>query len=232
MSEQADEFPGDPDKSNDGSEVFGQQIKHRQLSARVPESISRGTFSSGAVVLTGGTEFVIDFMVRLSRPYQVAARVIVPHAAMPHLINALRDNIAKHENSFGKIEPLPQPNPNTTRPTIQEVYDDLKLPDEILSGVYANACMIGHTASEFAFDFVTNFFPRSAVSSRIYLSSRQAPQLLKGLEHAAKQLNQRRTTQQDKDHRAKMDGQANPTDPRSNPDDESPSNRGESDLMY
>ena len=37
--------------------------------------------------------------------------------------------------------------------------------------------MIGHSAGEFSFDFLTNFFPQSAVSSRVFLSAGQAPRL-------------------------------------------------------
>jgi hypothetical protein len=44
------------------------------------------------------------------------------------------------------------------------------LPDEELSGSYANGVMIGHTPSEFKFDFLTNLFPTSAVSARVFLS--------------------------------------------------------------
>ncbi len=199
MSEESEQNPDPADeteRSEQGPEVFGQQVKHRQLSARVPDAVGRGVFSTGAIVLTGGTEFVIDFLVRMARPYQVASRVIVPHAAMMQLIRALEDNIRKYEDRFGSIEAMPKADPNAKRPSIQEVYDDLKLPDEILSGVYANACIIGHSPAEFVLDFVTNFFPRSAVSARLYLSSRQVPQLLKGFQHAAQQLQQRRAQQQ------------------------------------
>lgn len=185
--------------SGQGADVFGQQIRHRQLSARVPDAVGRGAFSTGAVVLTGASEFVVDFLVRMARPYQIAARVVLPHASMVQLIRALQDNLGKYENRFGQIPPMPRADPKVKRPSIQEIYDDLKLPDESLSGVYANACIIGHSPAEFVLDFVTNFFPRSAVSARIYLSARQAPQLLKSLQHAAQQLDQRiRKAQLDK----------------------------------
>jgi hypothetical protein len=42
----------------------------------------------------------------------------------------------------------------------------------------AGAVMIGHTPSEFWFDFITTFFPRSAVSARVYLTAQQVPNLL------------------------------------------------------
>ena len=42
---------------------------------------------------------------------------------------------------------------------------------------YANAVMIGHGPHEFSFDFITNFYPHSAVSARVFLSAGQVPRL-------------------------------------------------------
>lgn len=77
------------------------------------------------------------------------------------------------------------------RPTAQEVYDDLKLRDEILSGSYANAVMIGHGPHEFSFDFITNFYPQSAVSARVFLAAGQVSRLLDSLRTAYDQLRPR-----------------------------------------
>ena len=48
----------------------------QHVSARVPERVSPGVFSTGVIVMTGGTEFVIDFVQNLGQPAQVAARVV------------------------------------------------------------------------------------------------------------------------------------------------------------
>lgn len=58
-------------------------------------------------------------------------------------------------------------NPTARQASVQEIYDDLKVRDEILSGAYANAVMIGHGPHEFGSDFITNFYPHSAVSARV-----------------------------------------------------------------
>ena len=73
----------------------------------------------------------------------------------------------------------------------QEVYDDLKLRDELLSGAYANAVMIGHGPHEFCFDFITNFYPQSAVSCRVFMSSGHVGRLLDSLKAAWEQLRPR-----------------------------------------
>ncbi len=105
---------------------------------------------------------------------------MLSHQVFAQFLQALRDNLKMYEERFGKPPGLPQPKPaevqNTT--TIADLYEQLKLPDELLSGVYANAVMIGHTPSEFWFDFITNFFPKSAVSSRVFLTAQQIPGLV------------------------------------------------------
>ena len=80
--------------------------------------------------------------------------------------------------------------------TAQEIYDELKIPDSVLSGSYANGVMIGHTASEFKLDFLSNLFPHSAVSARVFLSSPQVPRLLESLDSTWVQFQQRLRQQQ------------------------------------
>jgi len=77
------------------------------------------------------------------------------------------------------------------RPSAQEIYDDLKIKDELLSGAYANAVMIGHGPHEFSFDFITNFFPNSAVSARVFLSSGQVPRFYDSLKGTWDQIRAR-----------------------------------------
>ncbi len=71
--------------------------------------------------------------------------------------------------------PVPQPAP------IADIYDTLKLPDDMLGGVYATMASISHTASEFCFDFIAQFFPRSAVTARVYMAAPRVPELLGSL---------------------------------------------------
>ena len=242
-----------------------QEIRHSQVSARVPEGVSRGVFSTGAVVLQGGHEFILDFLLRISTPQQVVARVVLPIGVVPQMIRALRDNLTNYENRFGfptMPAPLPpqvtsssdainvgagleSPEPEAPAPPVSEVpsgtsaggsgavgetvtpdanppqaaqqpqsaekttdasqkppsaeelYDELKLPDEMLSGVYANAVRIGHSATEFSFDFITTFFPRSCVSARVHLAAPNIPRLLDSLTHSFEQF-QRKVAQQQK----------------------------------
>jgi len=222
--------------------------------ARVPEHVARGEISTGVIVVTGGTEFVLDFVRNLPRPSTIVARVVLPHLVMPQFIDALAKNIELFRQRYGELpgsqlpsnplaapasaaEPsIPQgesgalpaaakepsgfppevpgttsiqaglhsnPTPSSVPPpgptqavtpkrqNPQEIYDELKLRDEILSGTYANAVMIGHGAYEFSFDFITNFYPQSAVSCRVYLASGHIARLLDSLKQSWEQLRPR-----------------------------------------
>jgi hypothetical protein len=245
-----------PQQWGGSSAPQSQEVRHSQVSALVPERIGRGVFSTGAVVLQGAHEFIIDFLQRMTSPRQLAARVVLPPAVVARLITALRENLNNYERNFGRPAALPQPGqsptpsssepssdsnfiqqppqivspeissgqagivpqppspadaepdtgsdqtetPSTEQPpqpksqtqqlpqnSAQELYDQLKLPDEVLSGDYANAVMIAHTQTEFCFDFITTFFPRSVVACRIYLAAPNAARFLDALNHSFEQ---------------------------------------------
>ncbi len=267
-------FPASPDDRPDPLENMP------AMRARIPEHVARGEVSTGVIVVTGGTEYVLDFVRNLPRPNMIVARVVLPHMVMPQFIDALAANVELFRQRYGELPGMPQPtvvsqpvqsgpgivstgvsnptlDPQPTAPesnsvdvwpgsirnpgqsTVpgqsansgqpdptslgvsnsnsgvqgdssgeqpspppnqnnhlrrqnpQEVYDDLKLRDEILSGAYANAVMIGHGPYEFSFDFITNFYPQSAVSCRVYLASGHIYRLLESLRASWEQLRPR-----------------------------------------
>ena len=100
---------------------------------------------------------------------------------MYSFVNSVRENLAKYSERFGPPAPLPKPPPNQPRPSIQELYDHFKLPEDLMSGTYANSVLIGHSPSEFLFDFITGFYPTAAVSCRVFLSAQQVPRVLETL---------------------------------------------------
>jgi hypothetical protein len=184
------EGPHPPENPGSDSTQGPIEIRHAQVSARVPERVGRGAFTTGAIVLQGPNEFVIDFLVTMARPHQVAARVVLPPMVLGQMIAALRENYNMYQQKFGTPPPLPTAPPGTQQPSVEEIYDQLKLPDDMLSGTYANAVMIGHTPSEYWFDFITNFFPRSSVSCRVFLSAPQIPRLLQTLTQSFQKFQQ------------------------------------------
>ncbi len=189
MSSEQNNPQGSNPEQEPGS--YSQEIQHQQISARVPEKVARGVFSTGAMVFQGQHEFVIDFVLRMAQPQQISARVVLPLSIMPSLIAALRENLNNYQSKFGPPTALPTPPPSAAPPPIDEIYGQLKLSDDMLSGVYANAVMIAHSPAEFYLDFITNFYPRSAVSCRVYLSAPQVPALLNTLNRAFQQYQQK-----------------------------------------
>ena len=75
---------------------------------------------------------------------------------------------------------MPGP-PNPRRPTLAEVYEHFRIPDEMLSGSYANSVLVGHSATEFFMDFITGFYPTSAVSARVFMAAPQVPRFITAL---------------------------------------------------
>lgn len=183
------EDPNAPKKNDDGT--FSQQVKYSQVAARVPEEVAPGVFSTGALVLQGPHEFIMDFLQRLSRPHQVIARIIMPHSVMPQFISVLQENLKRYEERFGPIQELPTPPTPQKPPTVDEIYEQLKLPDEQLGGTYSNGVMIAHTMTEFSFDFISNFYPRAAVTKRVFLSTPQVPRYLETMQRSYQQFQQR-----------------------------------------
>ena len=177
---ESEETPEPDEGSQDPSDFQRHQVKVSGATARVPDSVGRGLFSTGAIVMLGQHNFVLDFVQQFGSPPQLIARVIMPHAVLGQFVQALEQNLGMFTEKFGSPTPIPRPE-NQPKRTIKEIYDNLKLPDEELSGSFAEAVMIRHSAAEFCFDFITRFFPHASVSRRVFLSSGQVPPLLKAL---------------------------------------------------
>jgi len=187
--------PDDPTKKDDQNPppneqgTFAQQFTHQPVSARVPERVARGVITTGVLVLDSANEFVLDFLQGLTRPYQIAARVVVVPAVMEQIIIAAGDNLEKYTQAFGLPPQLPKP--PQRRPTIAEIYENFKLPDELLSGAYCNSVMVGHSAAEFFFDFITGFYPTAAVSARVMTSAHHMSRIVDTLRVSMQQYKNR-----------------------------------------
>ena len=182
---------GELPKDDASQKPASEQVQMRNVGARVPQHVGKGVFATGAIVMTGQSEFVVDFVQRMQRPHHVIARVVVPHAVMGRFIQALEQNMVKYRSNFGEPKELPKPPSDAPRSSIQDVYQELKLPEEMMSGTYANGVLIGHSAAEFSFDFITNFFPNSAVSCRVYMSASHVPPMLDSMKNSFGQLQQK-----------------------------------------
>ena len=196
MSEQQPDNPQDKPQDKppqSSSEQVTQAVQYSQVSARVPEKVNRGIFATNALVLTGNQELICDFLLRMVPPYLLAARVILPYSALGPMVHAINDNVEKFRARFGAnaAPPPPPPPPNMPQPNIAEVYEQLKISEEVAVASYANTLMISHTNSEFCMDFILDSFPRPVVTARVYLSAPQVPTFLNTLKRTLEQLQQR-----------------------------------------
>jgi hypothetical protein len=164
--------------------TFTQDVQYSGASARVPEKVARGVFSTGVLVLEGVSEFVLDFHQRMNQPHQIVARVIIPTSFLPRLIAGVRDNMEGWRKAYGPL-PVPPPTPPpATPPTAAEVYGSLKLSDEVMAGVYANSAYVSYAPAAFCFDFIASFYPRGTVAARIFLGTAAVTGVLTSLVQA------------------------------------------------
>ena len=180
-------------------DMASQQVRAQHITARVPEGVRRGVFSTGVILITGPYEFVIDFVQGIAQPAHVVARVVVPLSAMPQFVEALRKNWEMYVQRFGTPAEPPRGSlgpGGQRRANVQDIYDELKIPDDMLSGAYANGLMIAHSASEFKLDFLTNMYPHSAVSCRVFVAAPQLPRITDSLHTTWFQYQQRAAQQQ------------------------------------
>ena|GEM_PF-461098 len=181
--------PGPQPVGEDGQ--FTQRIQHQAVSARVPEAVASGVFASAALVLNGPHEFIIDFLQSVSRPSLVAQRIVLPLSVVPSVVDAIRRNLDAYRQRFGSPPELPRPPRDAQPPSVQEIYEQLKLPDDAMGGTYANTVMITHGPSEFCFDFIASFYPRAQVGARVYMAAPQVPRLLDTLSRSYQQYQEK-----------------------------------------
>ncbi len=224
LSEHPEGFTPPDDDSDDSDKEASQpgesqpvqgQVRHNNISARVPDSIGHGVLSNGVMILTGTFEIVLDFVLRMGEQQRIVARCILSRAVAEQFAGALHENVRIYEARFGSLPDVPkpisateetsnveqteadstqeepthpenQPAPPPQPPNIQDIYDELKISDEMMSGCYSNAVLIRHSGTEFCLDFITNFFPRSAVSARVFLAAPHVKPLLNSLERSMK----------------------------------------------
>lgn len=235
--------------------VRHEQIRHRSVTALVPDAVAEGVFATGLIVQTGPHEVVLDFILGLSRPPRLVARVVLPHAVIPSVLAAMQQNVAKHRDRFGPISPTDEPRthrppadvpghraeggfppppapgaigeagqgsrsdtgergstggqpsepsmdadpvadptsaPPRDGPPVRDVYEELKMTEDVAAGAYANGLLISHGPTEFCLDFVGHFFPKAVVSRRVFVAAGAMPRLIESLDGSQQNRQRRR----------------------------------------
>jgi hypothetical protein len=58
----------------------------------------------------------------------------------------------------------------------------IKIPDSVLHGVYANQMMVTHTREEFVLDFINLFPPSGVVNARVIVSPGHMKRMIRALQ--------------------------------------------------
>ena len=80
--------------------------KPNQINIELSEEIAEGIYSNLAMIAHSNSEFVIDF-IRLMPGVpkaKVKSRIVITPEHAKRFLNALNDNIAKYESTFGPIK--------------------------------------------------------------------------------------------------------------------------------
>ncbi len=76
----------------------------KEIKINFPPEVQGGVYANNMVVSHTKEEFILDFIMVAPPTGTVNARVIVSPGHMKRILEALRDNISKYENSFGTIQ--------------------------------------------------------------------------------------------------------------------------------
>ena len=92
--------------------------KQNELKIELTPEVAAGHYSNLAVISHSGNEFFLDFIsVAPNMPQaKVQSRIVMTPENVKNLMFALRDNVAKYEQTFGEIQrktPLNAPKGNT-----------------------------------------------------------------------------------------------------------------------
>ena len=82
------------------------QASPNQINIELSEDIAEGVYSNLAMIAHSSSEFVIDF-IRLMPGVpkaKVKSRVVITPEHAKRLIQALKDNVKKYEDTFGAIK--------------------------------------------------------------------------------------------------------------------------------
>src|SRR3954463_609851 len=94
-------LPPAGDGATPGPEQITQPVQYSPTSARVPDKVSRGTFATHALVLTGNQEYCCDFLLRMVPPFMLAARVVMPYSTLAPMVQAIGENLENYRARFG-----------------------------------------------------------------------------------------------------------------------------------
>lgn len=86
--------------------------QHKELKIHSSPDIAKGTYANNLLVQHNKDEFILDFIMLAPPTGTLASRVITSPAQAKRVANALVENVARYEKTFGSIELENAPRPN------------------------------------------------------------------------------------------------------------------------
>jgi len=81
----------------------------KEIKVNFPQELQGGVYANNMVVAHTKEEFILDFLMVAPPAGAVTARVIVSPGHMKRILEALRENLSKYENTFGTIQIAEEP---------------------------------------------------------------------------------------------------------------------------
>lgn len=177
-----------------------ERINHDPVTALIPEQVSLGVYATEVVIFYGESETAIDFIQGIVKPYRIASRVILNNNLAKRFFKDLKEemlaiggspsyissvkNISNESSVKNMSEEGEADNKSENKSEddkIEDIYDQLKIVNEQLSGVYANKILLVYGKDTFCMDFISNIYPKSIVVSRVFMSVNRTLELLGAL---------------------------------------------------
>lgn len=76
----------------------------QQIPIVTGDEMSRGRYSNNMLVTHSPEEFIIDWLLNSPSGTHMVSRIIVSPGHMKRIINALAENMRKHESKFGSVK--------------------------------------------------------------------------------------------------------------------------------
>lgn len=168
------------------------QMQHSMATARVPEEIGSGVFANEIVMLKGSGELAIDFIQSIAKPRKLVSRVLMNSSTAEQLVKALGkgcENCTLVMNGCtfvlggGGVKWVSpgEKEEKQDEGTVTELYESTKTTDGVLMGRYANMISASQSNGNFCIDFILCLYPRSVVTSRVFMSMNHATELMNAL---------------------------------------------------
>ena len=137
----------------------------RQVSAT--DAVLEGSYATNLIVMSSREEFMVDFMSTFPPKPRIVARVVLAPGHITRVLRAMQDALDKYEKHFGPLPELVPAEKPKTQTNLGEFYNALRVPDDVVGGVFSNYLEISQRKDDFLLDFQTNFPPVNKLNARV-----------------------------------------------------------------